>query len=109
VVGSITGAILGAIAIGLFRGEVDLFSTFVGGIAGGLLGYFLINQFLTRVGSNAIFFGAILGEICVLYIYYLTTIGAINLAYLWLNLIGCVLVILFSLLLATFLKEQPQV
>ena len=108
VVGSITGAILGAIVLGLFRGEVDLFSTCVGGLAGAVTGYLLINQFLTRVGSNAIFFGTIMGELCVLFIYYLTTTGYINLAYLWLNLIGCVLVVLFSLLLACILKEEPR-
>ena len=106
VVGSLTGAILGAILLGLFRGDLDLFTAFTGGLAGSVVGYFLIKQFLTTVGSNAIFWGAILGEICVLYIYYLTYIGTINLAYLWLNLIGCVLVILFSLLLATILKEK---
>jgi len=106
VVGSFTGAILGAIVVGIFRGEVDLFSSCIGGFGGALIGYLLIQQFFTKVGSNAIFFGAILGEICVLFIYYLTTNGTINLAYLWLNLIGCVLVIFFSLILAGILKEK---
>ncbi len=108
VVGSLTGAILGAVVLGLFRGEVDLFSSCVGGLGGALIGYFLISQFFTTVGSNAIFWGAILGEICVLIIYYLTTNGTINLAYLWLNLIGCVLVILFSLLLAGIFRENSK-
>ena len=108
VVGSLTGAVIGAILLGLFRGELDLFAACTGGLAGSIIGYFLINKFLTRVGSNAIFWGTIIGEICVLYIYYLTYIGTIDLAYLWLNLIGCVLVILFSLLLATILKEKVK-
>ena len=106
VVGSFTGAILGAVLLGLFRGEVDLFSSLVGGLGGGMIGYFLIRQFFVKVGSNAIFWGAIVGEICVLIIYYLTTNGTINLAYLWLNLIGCVLVIFFSLLLAGIFREK---
>jgi len=97
---------LGAILVGLLRGEVDLFSSCIGGLGGALIGFLLIQQFFTKVGSNAIFWGAILGEICVLFIYYLTTNGTINLAYLWLNLIGCVLVIFFSLILAGILKEK---
>jgi len=36
----------------------------------------------------------------------LTYIEVIDLAYLWLNLIGCVLVLFFSLLLAGILREK---
>jgi len=121
VVGSITGAILGAILVGLLRGEtvyleefsryqykgqLDQWSMMVGSVIGAGVGFVLIKQFFTRVGGNAIFWGAILGEICVLVIYYLTYIEVISLAYLWLNLIGCVLVLFFSLLLAGVLREK---
>jgi len=66
---------------------------------GGLLGLLLIYGFFKEVSANAVFWGAILGEIAVLYIFYLNTEGTINISYLWLNLIGCVLVILFALIL----------
>lgn len=106
IVGSLTGAVLGAVIVGLFIGKVDLFASCIGGITGAITGYFLIRQFFTTVGSNAVFWGILLAECCVLGIYYLTTTGALNLAYLWLNLIGCVLVIFFSLLLAAFSQNK---
>jgi len=99
ILGSFTGAVLGAIAVGLYTGELNADAAIFGGIMGGLLGLLLIFGFFKEVSSNAVFFGAILGEIAVLYIFYLNTQGTIDISYLWLNLIGCVLVILFALIL----------
>jgi len=105
VIGSLTGAIFGAIIMGWFTGEMDIFSTCIGGSAGAILGFLFINNAFQKIGGNTIFLAAILAEACVLYIYYLTTIGAIDLAYLWLNLIGCVLVILFASVINLFNKD----
>ncbi len=99
ILGSFTGAVLGAIAVGLYTGELNADAAIFGGIMGGLLGLLLIYGFFKEVSANAVFWGAILGEIAVLYIFYLNTEGTINISYLWLNLIGCVLVILFALIL----------
>ena len=83
---------------------------------GTILGIFLVAFFLKRVGAKAVFLGAILGEICVLLIYgmhhyavELTFFGqtfVFQIAYLWLNLIGCILVMLFSLLFQAFMKRE---
>jgi len=99
ILGSFTGAVLGAIAVGLYTGDLNAEAAIFGGIMGGLLGLIAIYAFFRGISSNAVFYGAVLGEIAVLYIFYLNTEGTINISYLWLNLIGCVLVILFAMIL----------
>ena len=99
VLGSFIGGILGTVLVGVIRESVDLNAALTGGITGGLLGFFMVKQFFERVSPNSVFGGAILGEIAVLYVFYLNTQGVIQISYLWLNLIGCVLVVLFALLL----------
>ena len=85
---------------------------------GTILGIFLVAFFLKKVGSRAVFYGAIIGELLVLVIYALhhfeTPIHlfgqtiVIKIAYLWLNLIGCTLVMMFSLLLQAIWKDPVQ-
>ena len=58
---------------------------------GTILGVFLTAFFLKYVRSNAIFIGAVIAEICVISIWLLTYTGKLNIAYLWLNAIGCLL------------------
>ena len=66
---------------------------------GTILGIFLVAFFLKFVRGFAVFIAAILAEICVVSIFVLDLTGQISIAYLWLNLIGCGLVIIFSLTL----------
>lgn len=63
---------------------------------GTILGVFAIAFFFKKIKGTPTFIGAILGEICVLLLFYLDYIDFFNIAYLWLNLIGCMLVILFA-------------
>ncbi len=65
---------------------------------GAILGIFVVAFFLKRVGPRAVFAGALLAEAMVLIIFYLNTQGIVQIAYLWLNLIGCLLVVVFSLI-----------
>lgn len=58
---------------------------------GVILGIFLVAFYFRSIGGRAVFIGAIIGEIFVV-ISYLKDLTA----FLWLNLIGCVLVIIFS-------------
>lgn len=67
---------------------------------GTILGIFLVAFYFKNIGSRAVFWGGIIGEIFVIASY------AIDLtAFLWLNLIGCVLVIVFAALIE---KIWPQ-
>lgn len=69
---------------------------------GVILGVFLVAFFFKNVRSgNAVFWGAILAEILVLVVFILTRLDKplINMGFLWLNPIGAIGVILFTLLL----------
>ncbi|MCF2487346.1 sodium:solute symporter [Dyadobacter sp. CY347] len=69
---------------------------------GVILGIFLVAFYFPKIGSRAVFFASILGEIFVVLSYWLDLT-----AFLWLNLIGCVLVILFAMALEK-IWPQPQ-
>lgn len=56
---------------------------------GTILGIFLLGFYFKRVGGTAAFLGAVAGEAAVLYCFYFTQI-----AYLWFNVIGAVVVVL---------------
>jgi len=73
-------------------------------IYGTILGVFVVAFYVKRVGGTAVFIAAVITEaiICLLGIY-----GAV--AYLWLNAIGCILVILFSLVINPFIKEKVKI
>lgn len=66
---------------------------------GVILGIFFVAFFLKKVGGNAVFVAALISEAIVMYIYFFQGI-----AFLWLNFIGCGLVMGLALLLEIFLK-----
>jgi Na+/proline symporter len=58
---------------------------------GTILGIFLVAFYFRVIQGKAIFYAAIISELLILLIYYLNLVS-----YLWLNVIGCVLVIIIS-------------
>ena len=66
---------------------------------GAILGVFVVAFFFKWVKGNAVFWGAVIGELLVITLFTLTRTGVIDLAYLWLNLIGCLLVVFLSIIL----------
>ena len=71
---------------------------------GVILGVFLVAFWLKFVRGNAVFYAAIISELLVIIIYRMDIIS-----FLWLNVIGALLVIFFSMLLQPFVKEKaPQ-
>jgi solute:Na+ symporter, SSS family len=56
---------------------------------GTILGIFLTAFFLKRVGSREVFIAALLGEGVVLLTFWLDRQELVSIAFLWLNLIGC--------------------
>ncbi len=105
-IGMFTGAIFGTIIVSLMTMKLHYFEIAVGGIPGGILGLFFIHNYFKSVGSNAVFIAALIAEVFVITIFILDWYEFIEIAYLWLNLIGCVLVVFFSLLLQVFLKHD---
>jgi solute:Na+ symporter, SSS family len=69
---------------------------------GTILGIFLVAFFINAVKGRAVFYAAMVSEALVLGIFALEQTGQIKMAFLWLNLIGCILVIICSLLLQIF-------
>jgi SSS family transporter len=66
---------------------------------GTILGVFLVAFYLKHVKGDAVFWAAILAEAVVIYCWYKELT-----AFLWLNLIGCLLVVFFTLLFDFFNK-----
>lgn len=70
---------------------------------GTILGIFLVAFYLKRIGGKAVFLGAIITEILVIGIYAIDVIS-----FLWLNVIGCLLVLLIAGIIQLFLKPIEQ-
>jgi len=73
---------------------------------GTILGVFLIGFFFKKVTSRPVFYGAIVGEIVVLTVFALDHYEVISLAYLWLNFLGCAVVVFVSVLLQGIFRER---
>ena len=65
---------------------------------GSILGLFLVAFFVRFVRGSAVFVAALMSQALVLILFYSTKIG-----YLWYNLIGCVAVLLFAMILQRML------
>ncbi len=68
---------------------------------GNVLGIFLLAFFLKFVRGNAVFIAALITQVIVILGWYLDWMS-----YLWLNLFGCVLVILLAILIELFDRTQ---
>ena len=75
---------------------------------GTILGIFVVAFFFKKVKSNAVFVGAIVGELVVLTTFALDYYGVIELAYLWLNMIGCLVVVFVSILLQPLFGDDKK-
>jgi len=73
-------------------------------IYGTILGVFVVAFYLKQIKSNAVFIAALTTEAVVVYCGWKEVI-----AYLWLNALGCVLLVLIALIINPFIKEKPLV
>jgi SSS family transporter len=67
---------------------------------GVILGIFLVAFWFKKIKGNAVFIAAVFSELLVIAIYYMDIIS-----FLWLNVIGALLVIILSSLLQVFLRK----
>ncbi|PSL42473.1 SSS family transporter [Chitinophaga niastensis] len=67
------------------------------------LGIFMVAFYLKQVGGTATFWAAIIGEVVVLTVYWMGTVS-----FLWLNAIGCLLVVILALLFH-YIFPQKQI
>lgn len=70
-------------------------------IYGTILGVFIVAFYLKKIDGKAVFYAAILTEIVVCICGYLEVV-----AYLWLNVIGCLLVVLSALIIQQFRRKK---
>ncbi len=71
---------------------------------GNVLGIFLLAFFIKTVKGNAVFLAAIITQIIIFSLFFLNEYEIIILPYLWLNFIGCVLV----MFIAIFIQNMPK-
>jgi len=104
-------AVWGGIAL-VFAATANLFENLIQAVNiigslfyGAILGIFVVAFFMKKVGGRAVFIGALIAEAIVLIIFTLNSMEIINIAYLWLNLIGCTLVMGFAWILEQAMPE----
>jgi len=69
---------------------------------GVILGIFMVAFYIKRIGGNATFWAAVVSEVLVITVYQLQLVS-----FLWLNVIGCVLVVLLAGMIHLFEQRQP--
>jgi len=102
-------ALIFAATAGLFENLIEAVNIVGSLFYGTILGVFLVAFFLKRISGRSVFWGAIIAEALVLLIFWVNSqdywllVGDywyyLKIAYLWLNLIGCTLVMVISWLL----------
>ncbi|GAL68991.1 sodium iodide symporter [Jejuia pallidilutea] len=75
---------------------------------GNVLGIFLLAFFFKFVKGNAVFIAALITQMLVIALYLLNEYEYINLPFLWLNFVGCIIVIFIATLLQVFLNDEKQ-
>jgi solute:Na+ symporter, SSS family len=56
-----------------------------------MLGIFVVAFYMKRIGSSAVFYAAIIAEVGIISIYIADVVS-----FLWLNVIGCLLVVIIA-------------
>jgi hypothetical protein len=75
---------------------------------GNVLGIFLLAFFFKFVKANAVFTAALITQVVVLILYVLSIYKYINLPFLWLNFVGCIIAILLACLLQLTLNGKKS-
>ena len=107
-------AILIACIANLFDNLIQLVNIIGSVFYGNVLGIFLLAFFFKKVQGNAVFIAAIITQTLILLIYYFGIYELENLglepviSYLWLNFVGCILVI-FTALMFSFKSNRLSV
>ncbi|MDO6801798.1 sodium:solute symporter [Wenyingzhuangia sp. 1_MG-2023] len=100
----------GIIAIGvacianLFDNLIQLVNIIGSIFYGNILGIFLLAFFIKYVKGNAVFVGAVITQTIIVTVWYLDV-----LPYLWLNLLGCMLVVMLAVALQKVLPKQKEI
>ena len=69
---------------------------------GNVLGIFLLAFFVKSVKGNAVFTAALITQVIIIMLFVLNEIGQINLPFLWLNFVGCAIVMVIAYTIQKF-------
>ena len=94
-------AIMVASIANLFDNLIQLVNIIGSIFYGNILGMFLIAFFIRYIRGNAVFLGALITQAIIIGVYVMDV-----LPYLWLNLLGCVLVISIAFIIQVFSKQK---
>lgn len=94
-------AILVASVANLFDNLIQLVNIIGSIFYGNILGIFLIAFFIKYIRGNAVFIAALITQVLIIWIYAIDV-----LPYLWLNLLGCVLVISLAILIQMLSRQK---
>ncbi len=103
-------AIIFAITAGQYENLIEYVNILGSLFYGTILGLFVVAFFMKNVGGTAVFWGAVIGEICIMAIFFLPKLspdffGFLEIGYLWLNLIGCLLVMGMAAIIQALRKK----
>lgn len=98
-------AIIVACTASLFENLIQLVNIIGSIFYGNILGIFLLAFFIKFVRSNAVFVAALITQLLICLTYALIHFEIIGLPYLWLNVIGCALVMGLAMLLQVSFGE----
>ena len=96
-------AILVACIANLFESLIELVNIIGSIFYGNVLGIFLLAFFVKHVKGTAVFIGAIVTQIIIIAVFFLDW-----LPYLWLNLLGCILVMTVALVIQSNMKMDSE-
>jgi SSS family transporter len=98
-------AILFATYLSLFENLIQAVNLLGSLIYGTILGIFMVAFYVKRVKNHAVFMAALISQATVGIIHYLSTQGIVEIAFLWYNAIGCLMVVFVGLLIQPFTKK----
>ena len=103
-------AIIFATTASLFENLIQAVNLLGSLFYGTILGIFIVAFYLKKIQANAVFYAAILAEVMVIFIHYVNTLENppewLKMGYLWYNLVGCILVVIFGLLFQAFKSQR---
>ncbi|MFC7445597.1 Sodium iodide symporter [Mesoflavibacter sp. HG96] len=73
---------------------------------GNVLGIFLLAFFFKSIKANAVFIAALITQVLVIGLFFLNQFEIINLPFLWLNFVGCLIVMVIAFIIQSLIKQK---
>ena len=105
-------AVLFATYASLFENLIQAVNLLGSLFYGTILGVFVVAFYVKYIKGHAVFIAALLAEAVVVYIHYINSNGSatgiLKMGYLWYNVVGCLLVVVFGLILEVLVRRSNK-